>query len=86
MPPAYHLDTFTPEGRVSIDIQELRGLTPAEKLQIVTALWDDIADAADDLVVPEHVVAEASRRAVEIDADPDVAISSEELWRRVNGS
>jgi putative addiction module component (TIGR02574 family) len=71
---------------VAIDIQELRGLTPAEKLQIVTTLWDDIADAAADLVVPEHVVAEACRRADELDADPNVAISSEQLWRRVNGS
>ncbi|MCE9554787.1 MAG: addiction module protein [Planctomycetes bacterium] len=70
---------------MSIDISELRGLPVADKLRIVTQLWDDIAASTVPVVLPPEVVEEASRRSAELTADPSFAIDDDELWRRVNG-
>lgn len=67
------------------DIANLRGLPVADKLRIVTQLWDDIAASTDPVVVPHDVLREASRRSAELKADPSVAIDDGELWRRVDG-
>ena len=70
---------------VSIDIQQLRDLSVVEKLQIVTALWDDIAASPEPLVIPQEVIREASRRSDELKDDPALPITDAELWRRVDG-
>ena len=70
---------------MSIDISNLRDLPVADKLRIVTQLWDDIAASTDQLVVPPDVLREASRRSAELKADSSVAIDDNELWRRVDG-
>ena len=70
---------------MSVDISSLRDLPVADKLRIVTQLWDDIAASADPIVVPPDVLREASRRSAELKADPSLAIDDEELWRRVDG-
>ena len=70
---------------MSIDITKLRDLSVADKLRIVTQLWDDIAASADPIVVPPEVLTEASRRSEELNADPSVAIGDNELWQRVDG-
>lgn len=70
---------------MSIDITNLRDLPVADKLRIVTQLWDDIAASTDPVVVPPDVLQEASRRSAELKADPSIAIDDDELWRRVDG-
>ena len=70
---------------MSIDISNLRNLPIADKLRIVTQLWDDIAASTDPVVVPPDVLREASRRSAELQADPSIAIDEDELWRRVDG-
>lgn len=70
---------------MSIDISNLRNLPIADKLRIVTQLWDDIAASTDPVVVPPDVLREASRRSAELQADPSIAIDDDELWRRVDG-
>ena len=70
---------------MSIDIRKLRDLPVAEKLRIVTQLWDDIAASNEPIVVPPDVLREASRRSAELQADPSIAIDEDELWRRVDG-
>lgn len=70
---------------MSIDISNLRNLPIADKLRIVTQLWDDIAASTDPIVVPPDVLREASRRSAELQADPSIAIDDDELWRRVDG-
>ena len=70
---------------MSIDITNLRDLPVADKLRIVTQLWDDIAASTDPVVLPPDVVREASRRSAELKADPSIAIDDDELWRRVDG-
>ncbi len=69
---------------MSIDITNLRDLPVADKLRIVTQLWDDIAASTDPVVLPPDVVREASRRSAELKADPSIAIDDDELWRRVD--
>ena len=70
---------------MSIDIANLRDLPVADKLRIVTQLWDSIAASTDPVVVPKDVLREASRRSAELKADPSMAIDDDELWRRVDG-
>ncbi len=70
---------------VSIDIGGLRNLPVAEKLRIVTELWDDIAASSEGIVIPPDVLREAERRSAELKADPSIAIDDDELWRRVDG-
>ncbi len=70
---------------MSNDISNLRGLPVADKLRIVTQLWDDIAASDDPIIVPPNVLQEASRRSEELKSDPSIAIDDDELWRRVDG-
>jgi putative addiction module component (TIGR02574 family) len=70
---------------MSIDITNLRDLPVADKLRIVTQLWDDIAASIDPVILPPDVVRVASRRSAELKADPSIAIDDDELWRRVDG-
>jgi putative addiction module component (TIGR02574 family) len=70
---------------MSIDIATLRGLPVAEKLRLVTQLWDDIASEERPISVPPDILSEAAKRSDELKADPSIAIDEEELWRRVNG-
>ena len=68
-----------------MDTTDLHKLPFSEKLKLVTKLWDDIAASKEPIIVPPEVVAEATRRSLEIKADPSIAIDDEELWRRVDG-
>ena len=71
---------------MSADIDSLRNLPVADKLRVVTQLWDDIARSNRPIVVPPDVLNEAARRSNEMKADPSIAIDDEELWRRVDGN
>lgn len=66
-------------------IDELRTLPPEKKLEIVTQLWDDLAASAAPLALPPEELAEMDRRREELRRNPSLAITSEEVWRRVNG-
>ena len=70
---------------MSIDISNLRNLPVADKLRIVTQLWDDIAASTEAIEIPPEILKEASRRSAELRADPSMAIDDDELWRRVDG-
>lgn len=60
----------------------LRNLSPADKLQLVEELWDDLTNVP----TPEWHKEEIRSRAAELDADPSIAITQEEMWRRVDSS
>ena len=70
---------------MSIDISSLKHLPAADKLRIVTELWNDIAESNEPIVIPEEILRETSRRSAELKADPSLAIDEKELWRRVDG-
>ena len=64
---------------------DFRDLPVADKLRLVTELWNDIASSTEPIVVPPEVLREASRRSAELDDNPSLAIDDDELWRRVDG-
>ena len=68
---------------MSIELEELRKLPIADKLRIVEQLWDDIAASREPFPWQPWHQEEAQRRAEEVDRNPGIAITREELWKRV---
>ena len=66
------------------DLAELRTLPAREKLRIIEQLWDDIAASDEPVIVQDWHRSEASRRAAELEANPAMALSRDELWRQVD--
>jgi putative addiction module component (TIGR02574 family) len=68
-----------------VDLNALRRLSVAERLQIVEDLWDSIAEEAPDEALPitPELGAELDRRLAEHHADPESALSWEEVQRRI---
>ena len=64
-------------------LDSLRKLSVTEKLEIVEALWDDIGQSEEQLLLQDWHQEEAKRRAEELKLNPDLAITREELWARV---
>ena len=69
---------------MNVELDQLRKLPVADKLRIVEELWDDIGASDEPLVVRAWHKDEANRRANELEANPDIAITREELWKRVD--
>ncbi len=65
-----------------VNTSELSALSPAEKLQLVEFLWDDLGDATAAIPLPDWVDQEAARRREEM-RDPTVGLSHEETWKRI---
>jgi putative addiction module component (TIGR02574 family) len=66
------------------ELERLRHLPIEEKLLVVEELWDDIAASGEPFPLPQWHREEAERRASELDADPSIALTREDLWRRVD--
>jgi putative addiction module component (TIGR02574 family) len=66
------------------EFERLRKLPIAEKLRVVEELWDEIGNSGESFPLPDWHRAEADRRAAELEADPSIALTREELWRRVD--
>lgn len=67
---------------MSIDANELRSLTDAEKLRIVELLWDDLGQSPTPIPLPEWVQNEAARRREQM-RDPSFGLTHNETWRRI---
>jgi putative addiction module component (TIGR02574 family) len=65
------------------EVEHLRQLPIREKLRVVEELWDDIAASGEPFPLPEWHREEAARRAAELEADPSIALTREEIWRGV---
>ncbi|WP_103045636.1 addiction module protein [Comamonas faecalis] len=59
--------------------QEIEKLTPAEKLDLVEALWDDIARTRAQVPIPEATEKEVLRRAAWRQSHPGQGKSLEEI-------
>jgi putative addiction module component (TIGR02574 family) len=68
---------------MSIDANDLRSLSDAEKLRLVEMLWDDLGDSASPLPLPDWVDREAARRRDQM-RDPSFGISHQEVWNRID--
>lgn len=59
--------------------QEIQKLSPAEKLNLVEALWDDIAQTRGQIPVSDEIKAEVLRRAAWRRANPGHGKPLEEI-------
>jgi len=60
-------------------------LSPAEKLQLVEDLWDDLAASPDAVPVHDWQKKELARRKANLARSPDSGRTWEEVRRRVRG-
>jgi len=60
-------------------------LSPAEKLQLVEDLWDDLAAAPDAVPVHDWQKTELVRRKANLARNPGTGLAWEEVKRRVRG-
>jgi putative addiction module component (TIGR02574 family) len=60
-------------------------LSPAEKLQLVEDLWDDLAVTSEAVPVHDWQKEELARRKVNLLQNPSSGLSWEEVKRRVRG-
>jgi putative addiction module component (TIGR02574 family) len=58
-------------------------LSPAEKLQLVEDLWDDLAASPEEVPVHDWQIAELARRKANLQKNPATGLSWEEVKRRV---
>jgi putative addiction module component (TIGR02574 family) len=64
-------------------IPEIGKLDPADKLQLVGELWNQLAEQSDTLEVDESIVAELDRRMEDYSNDPSKVTSWEEAKMRI---
>ena len=61
----------------------IKQLSVAERLDLISTLWDSIGESLDELPVPEWHREELERRLAAADADPGGAIPWEEVRQRL---
>jgi putative addiction module component (TIGR02574 family) len=61
----------------------IKQLSVAERLNLISELWDSIPDSLDELPIPDWHREELERRLATADADPDAAIPWEEVRDRL---
>ena len=65
---------------------DLRQLSPADKLSLVTELWDDLASQPDEIPVTPEQIAELDRRMAAYRKDPTQVTTWEAIKTRILGS
>lgn len=64
-------------------IESVFDLSPAEKLQLVQDLWDDLAADPSSVPVPDWHIAELERRKARLDANPGTGRTWDEVKQRI---
>ena len=62
----------------------IRALPAADKLRLVERIWDDLAAGEGSIPLPDWSIEEATRRRDEMLADPDLGLTHEEVWSRID--
>ena len=72
--------------RLNMDIytDTIRDLPPADKLLLVERIWDDLAEMNSPIPLPAWAIAEAARRRDAMITDPNLGLSHEEVWKRID--
>jgi putative addiction module component (TIGR02574 family) len=70
---AYHAG-MTP----TIDMDAIRKLSVADRLKLIDAIWETLADQDADIPVSDEVLTEMRRRVQELKDNPDSGMSLEE--------
>ncbi len=69
---------------MAFDFEELRKLPIADKLHIVQQLWEDIVSSDEPFPLRSWHKDEARHRSGELDRNPDISLTREQVWARVN--
>ncbi len=64
-------------------IPALEALTPAEKLQLIEELWEELSATPEEIPVPQWQLDELDRRSAEYAKNPSSAIPWEEVKRNI---
>jgi putative addiction module component (TIGR02574 family) len=64
---------------------DLRQLSPADKLSLVTELWDDLASHPNEIPVTPEQIAELDRRMAAYRKDPTQVTTWEAIKTRILG-
>jgi putative addiction module component (TIGR02574 family) len=62
---------------------DIKQLSIAERLDLISVLWDSIPNSLEELRIPEWHREELERRLADADANPDAAIPWEEVRQRL---
>ncbi|RJP29295.1 MAG: addiction module protein [Candidatus Omnitrophota bacterium] len=68
---------------MSVSITSVFDLSPAEKLQLVEDLWDDLAAKPEAVPIYDWQKEEISRRKANLSQNPSSGLAWEEVKRRV---
>jgi putative addiction module component (TIGR02574 family) len=66
-------------------VPQVRTLSPADKLALVTELWDDLASRPEDIPITAAQIAEVDGRLEEYPKNPDLGATWEEVKVRILG-
>ncbi len=66
-------------------IPDVKRLTPAQKLLLVTELWDDLAAHPTEVPVSREQIAELDRRMADYRCDPSRVTTWEAIQQRILG-
>lgn len=66
-----------------MDIQSVFDLSPAEKLQLVEDLWDDLASNPANVPMPEWHKQELERRKANLENNPPLKSTWDEMSARI---
>lgn len=66
------------------DIPNYNQLSIAAKLKLVDEIWNDIAASDEPFPIEEWDRLQMARRDQELDANPSIALTEEEVWRQVD--
>jgi putative addiction module component (TIGR02574 family) len=61
----------------------LAGLTPAEKLELIGELWDDLSSMSDQIPLTDAQIEELDRRKANFQKDPSSALTWEQVESRI---
>lgn len=71
---------------MSTEFSDVFALEPAEKLQLVEDLWDEIAATPENVPVTDWQKEELARRKAEMERHPDSGRSWDEVKNRIRRS
>jgi len=70
---------------MKVPVRSVFDLSPAEKLQLVEDLWDDLAANPDDVPVHDWQIKELARRKANLQRNPASVTDWESVKRHVRG-
>lgn len=68
---------------MDINMDNIRQLPIAEQLALVEQIWDGIHDSS--VLVQEWHETEARRRSCNLDNNPSIELTRDQVWKQVDG-